>query len=137
MPLLLFIYGTLHPRRAPREIAPIARRLKSLGPATIRGRLLDLGEYPGLLLGDAADESTPLTGQAAPEEARIVSGEVFEVPDQATLAALDRYEDFRSDAPEASLFLRVEAQVTLHDGRREMCWVYIYNDRVYNVGYGV
>jgi len=44
-----------------------------------------------------------------------------------TLAALDRYEDFRPDDPEASLFLRVEAEVTLHDVRTVMCWVYVYN----------
>ena len=123
----LFIYGTLHPERAPQEIAPVARRLKPLGAATgaatIRGRLLDLGEYPGLVLEDVADCIRP-EGGAAFED---VPGEVFEVPDQATLAALDRYEDFRPDDPEASLFLRVEAEVTLHDVRTVMCWVYVYN----------
>ena len=125
-PILLFIYGTLHPDRAPREIAAVARRLKPLGPATIRGRLLDLGEYPGLLLEDskAAADPNPREHGASFHD---VPGELFEVPDQATLAALDRYEDFRVDDPATSLFLRVEAQVTLHDGRTEMCWVYIYN----------
>ena len=35
----LFIYGTLHPDRAPREIAAATRRLVSIGPATIHARL--------------------------------------------------------------------------------------------------
>lgn len=126
MPILLFIYGTLHPERAPREIAPVARRLRPLGAATIRGRLVDLGEYPGLLLADAAATAAPSA------EAPTVPGELFEVPDAATLAALDRYEDFRPNDPEASLFLRVEAEVTTRDGRTLKCWVYAYNDGVYN-----
>ena len=50
MPTLLFIYGTLHPDRTPREIATAARRLIPVGPATIRGRLYNLGEYPGVIL---------------------------------------------------------------------------------------
>ncbi len=119
MSLPLFIYGTLHPDRAPREIAPVARRLKPLSVAIIRGRLLDLGEYPGLILHDPLDSSAP--------DPPTVPGELFEVPDLATLAALDRYEDFRADDPATSLFLRVEAQVTLHDGQTVMCWVYVYN----------
>jgi len=114
--LPLFIYGTLHPDRAPREIAAVARQLKPLGPATIRGRILDLGEYPGLVLADANDS-----------QPQIVPGELFAVPDLATLAELDRYEDFRANDPEASLFLRVEALAILTDGSRLPCWVYVYN----------
>ncbi len=127
-PILLFIYGTLHPDRAPREIAPVTRRLRSIGPAIIRGRLLDLGEYPGLVLedsGDAAGRAQPEGGAASGFE--DIPGEVFEVPDLATLDALDRYEDFRADDPETSLFLRVEAPATMEDGRTLSCWVYVYN----------
>ncbi len=122
MPILLFIYGTLHPDRAPRGIARVARRLKPVGRATIPGRLLDLGEYPGLILPDSARP-----GDSAASDVEAVPGEVFEVPDLATLAALDRYEDFRPDDPETSLFLRVEADVTLSDGSPLRCWVYVYN----------
>jgi gamma-glutamylcyclotransferase (GGCT)/AIG2-like uncharacterized protein YtfP len=49
------------------------------------------------------------------------------VSDAATLARLDRYEDFRPDDPDASLFLRVETTATLPDGSRHRCWVYVYN----------
>ena len=116
MPTLLFLYGTLHPDRAPAEIAPAARRLIPVGPATIRARLYDLGAYPGVILSDEADATAP-----------EVPGEVFSVPDATTLAALDRYEDYRPADLAASLFLRTETVVTLDDGSRHSCWVYVYN----------
>ncbi len=116
MPTHLFLYGTLHPDRAPREIAPAARRLTPIARGTIRARLYHLGAYPGVIL---ADETDP----AAPE----IPGEVFLVPDAATLAALDAYEDFRPQDPANSLFLRTKTVVTFDDGSRESCWVYVYN----------
>ncbi len=51
MPELLFIYGTLHPDRAPREIAAAARRLEFAGRGTIRARVYNLGAYPGSSVG--------------------------------------------------------------------------------------
>ncbi len=115
MPTLLFIYGTLHPDHAPREIAAAARRLTSAGRATIRGRRYNLGEYPGIILDS--------TGPAIP-------GELFTVPDAATLAALDAYEDFRPADPDNSLYLRVETTATRPDGSSVTCWVYAYNREV-------
>ncbi len=109
---ILFIYGTLHPDRAPAEIAAAARRLTPIGPATIRGHLYNLGDYPGMILDDTAP---------------TIPGELFTVPDADTLAALDAYEDVRPSDPENSLFLRVEATATMPDGAHQLCWVYIYN----------
>jgi gamma-glutamylcyclotransferase (GGCT)/AIG2-like uncharacterized protein YtfP len=117
MPQPLFIYGTLHPDRAPAEIAPTVALLKPLGPATLRGRLLDLGAYPGLLL---------------PGEA-IVPGQLFALPEDRALrhrvwAALDAYEGFRPGSPEYSLFTRVLTVVTLPDGSSRRAWVYLFNE---------
>ncbi|HEX9199995.1 MAG TPA: gamma-glutamylcyclotransferase family protein [Acidobacteriaceae bacterium] len=110
----LFVYGTLHPSRAPREIAGVARKLTHVGHGTIRGRLYDLGDYPGVILDDDATEP--------------VHGEVFALPpDPDALACLDAYEDYRPHDPEGSLFLRQKTTVTLADGSRETCWVYVYN----------
>lgn len=119
MPHPLFIYGTLHPDRAPAEVAPAVALLKPLGPATLRGRLLDLGAYPGLLL---------------PGEA-IVPGQLFAFPDDRALrhrvwSALDAYEDFRPASPETSLFTRVLAPVTLPCGAQLQAWVYLFNEAV-------
>jgi gamma-glutamylcyclotransferase (GGCT)/AIG2-like uncharacterized protein YtfP len=115
----LFIYGTLHPDRAPAEIAPTVALLKPLGPAMLRGRLLNLGAYPGLLL-------------PGPDEIR---GELFALPEDRELrhrtwAALDAYEDFRPNAPEHSLFTRVLTVVTLPGGSTRRAWVYIFNEMV-------
>ena len=115
MPNLLFIYGTLHPDRAPAEIAAAPRRLTPIGPATIRGNLYNLGAYPGVVLA--------LDGPPIP-------GELFTVPDTATLSALDAYEDFRAASPDSSLFLRVETTATARDGSQLTCWVYVYNREV-------
>jgi gamma-glutamylcyclotransferase (GGCT)/AIG2-like uncharacterized protein YtfP len=112
MPALLFIYGTLHPERAPAEIASIVRRLISAGPATVRGHRYDFGEYPGVVLDPAGP---------------VIRGEVFTVPDTATLDALDTYEDFRPADPGNSLFLRVETSAVRSDGSAVTCWIYVYN----------
>jgi gamma-glutamylcyclotransferase (GGCT)/AIG2-like uncharacterized protein YtfP len=115
----LFVYGTLHPDRAPREIAPVVALLKPLGTATLRGRLLNLGAYPGLIL-PGEDE---------------IRGELFGLPEDRALrartwAALDAYEDFRPESPATSLFTRVLTMVTLPDGSRQRAWVYLFNEPV-------
>ena len=124
MPDLLFIYGTLHPDRAPAAIAPTARLLKPFGKATIHARLYDLGAYPGVVL---ADDDDP---------AEIVTGDLFQLPDDpAILTRLDDYEDFRPSDPAGSLFLRRQVLATLQDGpnagTKIACWVYIYNRPVF------
>jgi gamma-glutamylcyclotransferase (GGCT)/AIG2-like uncharacterized protein YtfP len=119
MPDLLFVYGTLHPDRAPLAILPTVRRLRSRGPATVRGTLYPLGQYPGLLLPGPVP--------------REVAGELFQLPsDPAVLARLDAYEDFRPADPAGSLFLRIQTCATLPGGNRQTCWVYVYNQHVPN-----
>ncbi len=112
---LLFIYGTLHPDRAPAEIAAAVRTLTLVGPATIRGTLLDLGEYPGVLLDAEAATDVPGNLFALPQ------------PSDAIWAQLDAYEDFRADDPAGSLFLRRRTVATTADGATLECWLYIYN----------
>ena len=72
---LLFVYGTLHPDRAPAEIRRAVLQLLLIGPATIRGEVRDLGEYPALL---------------ARSRRGVVVGTLFGLPDDpAVLNALD------------------------------------------------
>ena len=115
MSTLLFIYGTLHPDRAPSEIAAAARRLTPIGTATIHARIYNLGEYPGAILDSTAPP---------------IPGELFTLPDAEALAALDAYEDYRSTDPANSLFLRVETTATTPDGSLHPCWVYVYNRKL-------
>lgn len=110
----LFVYGTLQPDIAPPEIANTVRQLRPIGSAFVRGRLYDLGEYPGVIL-DASSDTT-------------ISGEVFELPDdQTVLTTLDEYEGFNPSDHEASLFVRIKCLVILSDGRKLESWIYVYN----------
>jgi gamma-glutamylcyclotransferase (GGCT)/AIG2-like uncharacterized protein YtfP len=110
----LFAYGTLLAGRRSAAIARATRRLVTLGVATVRGRLYDLGAYPGLVLD--------------PTAASTVRGTVFVLPDDAELlAALDRYEGFERRHPRRSLFVRTTVPVALEDGRTLECFVYVYN----------
>lgn len=100
---LLFVYGTL--RAACRSAMGceqrqiLARESRLIGPGWVRGRLFDLGEYPGLVL--APDHaSTDLTSahragaQGADADARDhVFGDVIALTNPAdSLFWLDAYE---------------------------------------------
>ena len=114
MPHHLFVYGTLHPDRAPAEIAAAVSQLKRIGSGTIRGRLYNLGDYPGVVIDPDHNDEIP--------------GTIFALPnDPAILTALDRYEDFRPHNPSASLFLRVQTIATCPDGTHSACWIYVWN----------
>jgi gamma-glutamylcyclotransferase (GGCT)/AIG2-like uncharacterized protein YtfP len=109
----LFVYGTLHPQRAPREIASLVRSFIPAGRGHVRGRLYDHGDYPALILDDTASP---------------VPGEVFLIPAApSSLAELDAYEEFFPGDPAASLFVRKKVPVTLTDGTQLPCWIYLYN----------
>lgn len=110
----LFVYGTLEPACAPAEIAAAVRRLRPVGSGWVRGRLYDLGEYPGAVVSGTSPS--------------VVKGQVFELPeDQKILSSIDAYEGFDPDHPEGSLFIRKRWPVTLADGSRMTCWIYTYN----------
>jgi gamma-glutamylcyclotransferase (GGCT)/AIG2-like uncharacterized protein YtfP len=109
----IFVYGTLHPERAPKEIKNVVSKFKPVGKGTIRGRLVDLGEYPALKLTKTKSR---------------VEGNIFALPeDPSALRALDKYEEFVPGNPGKSLFVRVKKMVTFANGERKFCWVYIYN----------
>ncbi|SEB82049.1 gamma-glutamylcyclotransferase family protein [Terriglobus roseus] len=113
MKLGLFVYGTLHPDRAPAEVRHLTRQFVSLGTGTVKGRLLDLGEYPGLVF-DGELESVP--------------GEVFAIPEgPEMLRALDEYEGFTEHKDAGSLFVRELRDVRMTHGGIERHWVYRYN----------
>jgi len=96
---LLFAYGTL--MRGYDLHAMLARGATAAGTGTARGRLLDLGRYPGLIEG-----------------AGRVHGEIYQLEDPELLPALDREEGYN--------FERRRAVVTLAGGRRVRAWLYRY-----------
>jgi len=113
----LFVCGTLRSGLAPAEVAGLMGRMLRIGAASTSGRLYDLGDYPGAILDPNCDTK--------------IIGEVFQLPDDdATLAALDAYEDFDPQDPEPSLFARRKCEVTLAGGSNLECWIYVYNRQV-------
>ena len=110
----LFLYGTLLPPEAPKEIASIVKRLRRLGSAQVRGRLYDFGEFPGAVLD--------------PLSRTMIHGELVALPsDGRILDALDRYEEFDPLAPKRSLFVRRKAKVRMANGSTREGWIYVYN----------
>ena len=95
---LLFTYGTLmrgyglHRLLAPAHFVARGR---------VRGELLNLGPYPGLVDGRGT-----------------VRGELYEIDDPKLLRAIDRAEGYN--------FERRSTLVTLADGRRRRAWLYEY-----------
>ena len=85
----LFAYGTLLAGMRLNEMLADAH---CLGPAIIRGKLLDLGDYAGLVEGDA-----------------VVTGEIYEIA-HPLRERLDQVEGFRPDDPASSLYLRKEVR---------------------------
>jgi len=72
-----------------------------LGEATVRGHLVNLGRYPGVIDG-----------------AGRVRGEIYRLDDPELLPVLDREEGYN--------FERRRAIVTLANGRRARAWIYRY-----------
>jgi len=98
-PFNLFAYGTLMRGYA------LHRRLATgatfLGEGSVRGSLLSLRGYPGLIEGEGR-----------------VRGELYRLHDAELLRVLDREEGYN--------FERLRAGVVLADGRRSRAWLYRY-----------
>jgi gamma-glutamylcyclotransferase (GGCT)/AIG2-like uncharacterized protein YtfP len=113
----LFAYGTLAEDTATPEIAATIKRLKLVGEGFVVGRLYDMGEYPGAVLGNTGDEK--------------VFGKIFELDDNAAvLDRLDRYEGFDPQWPTTSLFVRKRSAINRANRPPLTGWVYEYNGNV-------
>jgi gamma-glutamylcyclotransferase (GGCT)/AIG2-like uncharacterized protein YtfP len=111
---LLFVYGTLRPFVAVPMARWLRERARYLGPAKTRGRLYDLGPYPGLLVARGRRE--------------WVAGDVYRVTNPRVLRVLDRYEAGSSVA--SARFVRRRCVVRLAQRRSRAAWVYLYRYRV-------
>jgi pyruvate carboxylase len=113
---LLFVYGTLREDVAHPMAAVLRRYASRIGTASFRGRLFDLGEYPGAVPSlDAAD--------------RVV-GELYRIEpgrEAALFSELDRYEDCDPDDPSAGEYVRVRARIEPEVGKPVEAWIYQYN----------
>lgn len=113
----LFVYGTLLTTSG----HPMHNYLRGycdfLGPASIGGIKIDLGDYPGLVPSGDPDDR--------------VEGELYRIHDGASeklFDGLDRYEGCSDDDPEPHEFFRHRQDVTLlADQKVYEAWVYLYN----------
>jgi gamma-glutamylcyclotransferase (GGCT)/AIG2-like uncharacterized protein YtfP len=96
---LLFTYGTLMRGYGLHHV--LGPRAELVGLATARGRLFDLGRYPGAVEGQGR-----------------VRGEVYRLRDPQVLAAVDRAEGVQ--------FVRGHTLLTLANGGRARAWIYRY-----------
>jgi gamma-glutamylcyclotransferase (GGCT)/AIG2-like uncharacterized protein YtfP len=109
----LFVYGTLRQGSPAPQAAWLARQAVYGGRATLAGRLLHLGRYPGLLL--------PVSGE------QVVIGDFYELPeDGAVLEELDRYEGCHAEDPEPHEYCRIVVDATGERGLSVRCWTYLY-----------
>jgi gamma-glutamylcyclotransferase (GGCT)/AIG2-like uncharacterized protein YtfP len=109
---LVFFYGTLMTPFNRTGRSAIERHLSYIGRGSIRASLYDLGLYPA----------------AVPAADTRVRGEVFEMAKPAdVLQALDEIEGCRAGEPEAGLYRRMLASVTLDGGETVTAWTYFYN----------
>jgi gamma-glutamylcyclotransferase (GGCT)/AIG2-like uncharacterized protein YtfP len=106
---LLFVYGTLRPFVDIPMARWLRRAARYVGPATSRGRLYDLGSYPGLC------------APRAPRE--LVAGDVYRVSRPEVWRVLDRYERGARGKPR---FVRERCVVRFARGSRRTAWLYRY-----------
>ena len=97
---LLFTYGTL--MRGFRLHRLLAERAEYVARGQVRGRIVDLGSYPGAL----------------PDAAGSINGELYRIVDPALWAALD--------SAEGPQYHRREVTVQSEDGRELAAWIYWY-----------
>ena len=113
----LFVYGSLIPQLTSAfgkaERTRLARESTVIGPASVRGKLYDLGDYPGLISNSCLHTR--------------VDGVLLRLnmPDE-TFAWLDPFEDIVPGRPlEVNQYERVTRTVTTADGGEIAAWVYV------------
>jgi gamma-glutamylcyclotransferase (GGCT)/AIG2-like uncharacterized protein YtfP len=113
----LFAYGTLQSGFAPPEVRGLMKYLNPVGKALAKGKLLDLGEYPGAIFEDDAPTAVQGTVYSLPASPKVT---------RDVLQKLDEYEGVNFNDPSASLFVRKKMPLALRSGQRLDCWVYEY-----------
>jgi len=116
---LIFVYGTL--LDAENKYGVYLRdNSKFFSSAKLKGKLFDLGDYPGVVL--------------YPDGSDWVHGVLLQMDDPKTvLDVLDIYEGFGKDQPQPNEFIRVLAEEAETDLGFVSCWVYVYNLSLENV----
>ena len=105
----LFVYGTLRRRALEPAHELLARRATLIGTGFFRGKLYDLGRYPGAL--------------ASRDQSDRVLGEIYRL--RRATAILQRLDDY-----EGELFKRRRMPIRFGAGKKSFAWVYLYRGQV-------
>lgn len=109
----LFVYGTL--LQPGNEFAVyLAQHSYFTSPGKIKGKLYDIGEYPGLIVDDTAG---------------YVWGSTYKIESEDVLTELDMYEGIGTDEEQPHLYRRRLLPVETDNGL-VTAWVYAYNRTV-------
>jgi len=103
---LIAVYGLLRGGEVGFEQFGLAHAFRDAGPCVIKGKLWDLGRYPGFVEGEGR-----------------VAGELYEVVDPSVMGELDAWEDYWPGDPARSRYER--RKVRLMEPDRE-AWVYVW-----------
>ncbi|SDF66648.1 gamma-glutamylcyclotransferase family protein [Mucilaginibacter sp. P25] len=107
----LFVYGTL--LQPGNEFAAyLNKHCKFIGDGRIRGRLYDIGQYPGAVIGNT--------------EERYIYGSIFMMDDPETiLKVVDDYEGI-GELYNHHEYIREKVDIFTDNGDIN-CWMYLYN----------
>lgn len=113
-PRILFVYGTLRRDPAHELFHLLARHGHFLGDARVRGRLFDLGSYPGMTLDD---------------DNGYVLGELYEITSNwvHVMTRLDEYEGCTANDPEPHEYRRELVEALQPTGTAINAWAYVLN----------
>ena len=108
----LFVYGTL--LQPGNEFAAyLNKHCKFIGDGRIRGRLYDIGQYPGAVIGNT--------------EERYIHGSIFMMDDPETiLKVVDDYEGIGELYNHPHEYIRELVDIFTDNGDIN-CWIYLYN----------
>ncbi|MEN0054737.1 MAG: gamma-glutamylcyclotransferase family protein [Mucilaginibacter sp.] len=108
----LFVYGTLLSSQN-QYGAYLQQHCTFLQTGKFRGRLYDMGEYPGAVFSDEGDQ--------------YVHGSIYQMDDtENILSFIDDYEGFGANQEQPNLFIRILKGIETPT-ETITCWVYIYN----------
>jgi gamma-glutamylcyclotransferase (GGCT)/AIG2-like uncharacterized protein YtfP len=114
----LFVYGTLRRGFHHPAYQYIAKHLVELGEAQVKGKLYDLGEYPGAI---------------PTSENFFIKGELYELKEAGefewVIKQLDDYEGLNPEEGETFLYTRGPVQA-LYNNQPVDAWMYWYNKNV-------
>jgi gamma-glutamylcyclotransferase (GGCT)/AIG2-like uncharacterized protein YtfP len=92
----------------------LARSTRFAGDGSVRARLFDLGDYPGIVLSTSPDDR--------------VEGEVYELQPQSAVSVLNTLDDYEGIGPSDTWpreYERTVVQVQLRDGSAVPAWAYV------------